>query len=559
MRRKLIILFTPLVAVAAGAAPMSLAIWLAYQTTVESAETKLRSISQTIAADTSKILQDVDQGLIALYDLLYDCSPGDVSAMNTMAYDIPEISDIGIMRPDRKLVCTSWGPVSPPVEPELPPPESGFRLIGPLQIKLMKRFGLVALRKWDNGPEIGALLHPSVLIGRLGADLGEHGFAVLMRREDAHLYAWNGNVPEMEMMESTAEVADGSTQFRAQFKDGIERTLFAVELEGFPGIYAVAAASDTWILRDWIRMSLILGAIGAATSVLLVILVLGIFRRRLSLQGELERSLQKNEFELNYQPVINLQSGRCVGAEALISWRQPGGKRVRPDLFIPLAEDTGLIEPMTEWLMRQIRRELEAFLEEERSFHIAINLSPCHFESERILRSTAHVFGYSAILPNQIIYEITERGLVKKDSGNARDVMTRLRARGSHIALDDFGTGYSSLSYIRSFPLDFLKIDKTFVDAIGTDALTAGLIDSIIDMAKRLELRIIAEGIETGEQADYLRARGVDFGQGWYYSKGMPAREVIAFARAFNKDCADANRITALNPPPHRKAVYPEE
>jgi sensor c-di-GMP phosphodiesterase-like protein len=420
------------------------------------------------------------------------------------------------------------------VEPELPPPESGFRLIGPLEIKLMKRYGLVALRKWENGPEIGALLHPSVLIGRLGADLGEHGFAVLMRREDAHLYAWNGNVPEMEMVESTAEVADGSTQLRAQFKDGVERTLFAVELEGYPGIYAVAAASDTWILHDWIRMSLILGAIGAATSVLLVILVLGIFRRRLSLQGELDRSLQKNEFEINYQPVINLKSGRCVGAEALISWRQPGGKRVRPDLFIPLAEDTGLIEPMTEWLMRQIRREMEAFLEEERSFHIAINLSPRHFESDRILRTTAHVFGYSAILPNQIIYEITERGLIKEDSGKARDVMTRLRERSSRIALDDFGTGYSSLSYISSFPLDFLKIDKTFVHAIGTDALTGGLIDSIIDMAKRLELRIIAEGIETGEQADYLRARGVDFGQGWYYSKGMPAREFIAFARAFN-------------------------
>jgi hypothetical protein len=181
MRRKLIILFTPLVAVAAGVAPVSLAIWLAYQTTVESAETKLRSISQTIAADTSKILQDVDQGLIALYDLSFDCSAEDVSAMNTMTYDIPEISDIGIMRPDRKLVCTSWGPIKPPVEPELPPPESGFRLIGPLKIKLMKRYGLVALRKWENGPEIGALLHPSVLIGRLGADSAAR-FAVLLRR-----------------------------------------------------------------------------------------------------------------------------------------------------------------------------------------------------------------------------------------------------------------------------------------------------------------------------------------------------------------------------------------
>ena len=112
--------------------------------------------------------------------------------------------------------------------------------------------------------------------------------------------------------------------------------------------------------------------------------------------------------------------------------------------------------------------------------------------------------------------------------------MTKLRNRGSHIALDDFGTGYSSLSYISSFPLDYLKIDKSFVDAIGTDTLTAGLVDTIIDMAQRLSLRVIAEGIETREQAEYLRDKGVDYGQGWYFSKGMNAIEFMNFARQFN-------------------------
>jgi sensor c-di-GMP phosphodiesterase-like protein len=533
-RRKLIIFFAALVASVAGLAPVSFAIWLAYRTTVDNAEARLRSISQTMARDTSKILQDVDQALIALYGTSFDCTAQDVSAMNTMAYDIPEISDIGIMRPDRKLVCTSWGPVRPPVKPDIPPPETGFRLVGPLELKFMHRYGLLALRKWKNGPEIGALMHPSVLIGRLGADLGTHGFAVLLRRGDMHLYAWNGNVPEMEMVESQAEVADGSRQLRAKFNDEIERTLYAVELEGYPGIYAVAAASDTWILHDWIRMSLLLGAIGLASSILLLMLLLGLFRRRLSLQGELERSLQKDEFEINYQPVVALETGLCVGAEALISWRQPGGKRVRPDLFIPLAEDTGLIEPMTEWLMKQIRRELEPFLQRQRTFHIAINLSSCHFESDRILRTSAEAFADTAILPGQIVYEITERGLIREDSGVARKVMTVLRERGSRIALDDFGTGYSSLSYIGSFPLDYLKIDKRFVDAIGTDALTAGLVDAITDMAHRLNLRVIAEGIETREQAEYLRARGVHYGQGWYFSRGMNAEDFIDFIRLFN-------------------------
>ena len=399
----------------------------------------------------------------------------------------------------------------------------------------MKRFGLIAMRKREDGSEIGALLHPSILIGRLGADLGKHGFAVLLRREDTHLYAWNGNVPEMEMVESETEEGNGATRLRALFKDGIERTLSAVELEGYPGIYSVAAVSDAWILNDWKRMALILGAIGAGTSIVLLILVAGILRRRLSLQGELESSLQKDEFEINYQPVVELKSGRCIGAEALISWVQPGGARVRPDLFIPLAEDTGLIEPLTEWLMRTLRQEMEELLVADRFFHVAINLSPCHFESDRILHTSSHAFKDSAILPSQIIYEITERGLVEEDNGVAREVMTKLRARKSHIAVDDFGTGYSSLGYISSFPLDFLKIDKRFVDAIGTDAPMAGLVDSIIDMAKRLELRIIAEGIETPEQAEYLKERGVEYAQGWYYSKAVPVAEFITFVEQFNK------------------------
>jgi sensor c-di-GMP phosphodiesterase-like protein len=538
MKRKLIILLALLVGLAAGLTPVGVAIWFSYTFTVGNAEANLHLIAETIAADTSQLLDDVDQGLIALSDLSFGCTTEAINAMNTMAYDIPEISELGLMRPDGKLVCTSWGPVSPPVAPEIPIHAHGFKLLGPMEIKLMKRFGLIAIRLREDGSRIGALIHPSVLIGRLGADLGEHGFAVLLRREDTHLFAWNGNVPEMEMVESESAAGDGSTQLRALFKDGIERTLFAVELEGYPGIYSVAAAADAWIMHDWIRVTVILGAIGAGTSIFLVFLLLGMLKRRLSLQGELERSLQKDEFEINYQPVVDLKSGHCVGAEALISWVQPEGKVVRPDLFIPLAEDTGLIEPMTEWLMKQIRLEMEGLLRENRDFHIAINLSPIHFESEKILSASSRIFGSSAILPSQLIYEITERGLIQHDDEKARSVMTALRNRKSHIALDDFGTGYSSLGYVSSFPLDYLKIDKSFVSTIGTDALMSGLVDSIIDMAKRLDLKIIAEGVETPGQESYLQERGVDYAQGWYYSRAMPAMGFIDFVRTFNKGTA---------------------
>ena len=185
--------------------------------------------------------------------------------------------------------------------------------------------------------------------------------------------------------------------------------------------------------------------------------------------------------------------------------------------------------------MKKIRSEIGGLLQQDHSLHIAINLSPGHFESDRILHSSSAIFGNSGILPEQIIYEITERGLINDADGQAKEVMKCLQSRKSGIALDDFGTGYSSLSYIGEFPLDFLKIDKCFVDTIGTEALTAGLVDSIIDMARRLDLRIIAEGVERRDQADYLKDRGVNFAQGWYYSRSMPAPAFIQFIRDYNK------------------------
>ena len=534
MRRRLTILLAIVVAIVVGLAPVSFALYLAYKTTVGNAEDNLRAIAQDIAADTSQLLNDINQGLNVLSELGYQCTADDVRSMNTIAYDIPGISEVGLIRPDRMLVCTSWGKINPPLKPELPPPHPGFRLVGPQEIHLLNRYGLLALLQREDGSVLIALIHPSVLIGHLGADLGEHGFAVLVRKEDVHMYAWEGNVPEMEMVESESDGGGGSTQFRAQFKDGVERTLFAIEVDGYPGIYSVAAAADEWILHDWVNMAMLLGVIGAGTSVLMIFLIAGMLRRRLSLQGELERSLQKDEFEINYLPVIELKTGRCVGAEALICWRQPGGKRVRPDLFIPLAEDTGLIEPMTEWLMKKIRAEIGELLQHDRSLHIAINLSPGHFESERILQSSSRIFGNSGILPEQIIYEITERGLIDDEDAKAKTIMEQLQSRNSEIALDDFGTGYSSLSYVESFPLDYLKIDKRFVDTVGVDTLNAGLLDTIIDMAYHLKLRTIAEGVETARQADYLLSRDVDYAQGWYFSRALPAAEYIKFVRMNN-------------------------
>lgn len=239
--------------------------------------------------------------------------------------------------------------------------------------------------------------------------------------------------------------------------------------------------------------------------------------------------MRRREFEVHYLPVVDLETNSCVGAEALLRWRHPQEGMVNPDLFVLLAEETGLIVPITEWLMDRVARDIGPALLSDRSLHIAINLSPIHFQSRRILDAADQFFGEGGVPADQIIYEITERGLISQTDTGARDVMASLRSRKSAVALDDFGAGHSNLSYIGSFPLDYLKIDSQFVSAIGTGSIASQLVDSIIDIGKRLDLQLIAEGVETTEQAEYLLAHGVQHAQGYLFSRPLPIDKFLRF------------------------------
>lgn len=254
-----------------------------------------------------------------------------------------------------------------------------------------------------------------------------------------------------------------------------------------------------------------------------------LFRRRCSDRGELEIAVHQRRLVTHYQPIINLTNGACFGAEALVRWRRPDGTFVKPDLFIPLAEESGLIAPITDQIIEMIVEDLGPLLRKDREFHIAINLSAADISSGRILSVLERVLSGSDIEPRQIWLEATERSFV--DIEGARATLTELRRRGYISAIDDFGTGYSGLKYLQHLPVDVLKIDKSFIDAIGTDAPTRHVTEHIIALARELDLRVIAEGVECEEQADYLRAQQVAYAQGWLFSRALPAAELTAFCQ----------------------------
>lgn len=299
-------------------------------------------------------------------------------------------------------------------------------------------------------------------------------------------------------------------------------------------ISTVTVANQSAVTAKWARSATEFGIGGILVSALLSGLVIRIVKRTQSLEADLREAVKFGEIDVHYQPLIDLETGRCVGAEALMRWNHPRRGMIPANEFIPIAERTDLILPMTEVLLRKIASSLGPMLRRDPGLHIGINLAPQHFASTRIIDAVTAIT-QNHIPPGQIIFEITERGLVADENSIARTVMVGLTATGAKLAVDDFGTGYSSLSYLQRFPLDYLKIDKAFVDGISSETESSGLVDQIIRIAKQLDMEIIAEGVEQNYQAAYLRAHGVRHAQGWFFGRPMPIEKFEEFVRGRNQ------------------------
>lgn len=251
-------------------------------------------------------------------------------------------------------------------------------------------------------------------------------------------------------------------------------------------------------------------------------------REQIQLETELHRALEREEFFLVFQPQVALSNGHIVGVEALLRWRHPSRGVVPPDQFIPLLEETGLIIPAGEWILdracAQARTWLDALPGQER-LRIATNLSPRQFQSNNLVEQIENALSRYSIDPKQLELEVTESLLIE-DFPGTHHLLTRLDDMGLRIALDDFGTGYSALTYLQAFPFHVMKVDRSFVSTVGGSTKSEALLKTIVQIGKSLELEVIAEGIETKAQLDFLRAHGCDFGQGFGLARPLPPAEV---------------------------------
>ncbi|WP_127169478.1 EAL domain-containing protein [Xanthomonas sp. BRIP62415] len=510
MKRQRIISVTVLLVLLCATLPISLSYYLAWRLALDREEGKLAQLAALSIRRTETAFDEAHGALLSMgTSPLQPCSQPHLAQMRALVLASHYIVELGYLQQGR-LRCTSWGP-SPEVVAHTAADfvvKRGIAVTTRLRPLANPHHPLMALQLRD----YNVLINPTTL-----TDINlPPGLQLAIGTPDGQILSSTGTAAEQLLI--ALPTAASGTGPDAQALSGRDRR----------GDWAAVVTEPVAYLRGPLAAArLQVVPVGIALALLLVSLVIWVSRRRLSPLARLEIAVQRNEFVVHYQPIIALDTGACVGAEALVRWQQPDGVLIPPDAFIPLAEESGLILPITDLVVAEVIRDLGPTLATDPSLHVAINVSADDIKSGRVQTVLARALHGTNVDSGQLWVEATERSLM--DIEAARTTITHLRGAGHTVSIDDFGTGYSSLQYLQGLPLDALKIDKSFVDTIGTHSATSAVTSHIIDMAKTLQLRTIAEGVERQEQLDYLRAHGVDLAQGWLFSRALPATGFIAY------------------------------
>lgn len=500
-------------ATAAAVAPLVLMLWLSYARAIDRSEASLRLMVDIGMRRADRIFKQAE---LTLEKLARDTGGNFTSQtaeyLARVVYNQTYFREAGLIDERGNLVCTSLGAVQPPI-PVAPneksdPANPRMQIIGVVRTAVAGEDSVIVSLPTHGRGEVNVLIDPSQFIDLFAdIDLGPDG-SISFNRSDGRVLAARG-----------AALTPG----------GNDRSLRLERRSEQFSLTVVGRISRLWALRDWTSDLALYGPISALCSLGLLLLTVRLAHRARGLDAELRTAIRNGEFEAHYQPTIETTTRRCVGAEVLIRWNHPDQGYIRPDVFIAVAEASGLIGPMTEALMRSVVADMSELMRKHPDLHLGINLAPDHFASPRILEEFPRIFNASTIPPGQILLEATERSMIDDEEGTPHRIMAGLRALGAGLALDDFGTGYSSLSYLHKFKFDCIKIDASFVKRIGRDTVSSGLINAIIDLGRKLDVKLIAEGVENELQFKFLEKHGVQYVQGWLFAKAMPAKQFRDF------------------------------
>jgi sensor c-di-GMP phosphodiesterase-like protein len=517
MRRSFSLVLAAVVAAVAMVAPAALSVYLASRQSVKDETLRVTGYAQDVLRRGEETGTQIRNVVDTLRKANYPpCSPREVDLMRQLDLGSSYVQAVGRINGDN-LICTSLGTQQPiPVGPQ-----DAVSALG-LVDRLNRRLSGVSSDKLD----IFSEGHYAVIVDQaLLFDTPNEGGDVEMA---LFMPSSHGRVVVASTAKSPVEFLTpiGVGEQASYVKHG--RIVSAIRSNRYD-LQVVATVPRGYANRRLMQLALTRVPLGILCGLLLTGAVVYLSRIYLSLPMLLRGAARRREFFVEYQPVVELATGRWCGAEALVRWKR-NGVVVSPDRFIPAAEEQGVITAITAVVMETVARDLRGLVALEPEFEVGINLAAADMCSEETLQRLDRMLEVSGVSPTNIYVEATERGFLQGEKSTK--VLNEIRARGFQVAIDDFGTGYSSLSALQSLSLDALKIDKTFVETIGTDGATSGVVLHIIEMAKSMGLVMVAEGVETEAQAEFLRARGVQYAQGWLFSRPLGVEELKRRMRA---------------------------
>jgi sensor c-di-GMP phosphodiesterase-like protein len=440
------------------------------------------------------------------------CNPGQIEAMQQAAFVTPPVKEIAILGPGGETLCSnrSTGLSQRSVLSSELLTVMGFFSLDIVQIVDGQR--MVRLRRSAGPNELAALVPATLFVPQVShLDEPLSVYAHIETREGASIG---------EIGRRPADHSGGL--FVASHRS--EKYGFTVEIIT-PRTGAMAGQSDL----KWLGLFL--------TGILMIVLaVFGMLmpKRRLDNPvAELERALVAGEFVPYYQPIVDIRSGQLRGAEVLVRWRKGDGTLVLPGVFIPLAESSGLIRAMTFDLMRRVCVEAGAAIGLRPALKISFNFAGMLFSDETIVKDVRSTFAGTPIKLSQVVLEVTERDPIENFT-LTRQVIAALQGLGVRIAIDDVGTGHSGLSYMLKLGVDIIKIDKMFVDAIGTDRNSTTIVETLVDLAHNMRMDVVAEGVENFEQVMHLRELGIRSAQGYVFAPPLPGSAFLQLLEAMD-------------------------
>lgn len=495
------------------------------------AQREIDGVANDVLKITTSRLDDAATSLISLgMESDFSCGQASRALLAAAAARVGMASEVAVVDPSGSALCAAQG--EPRVVSQISPEH------GALDADVM--LSLVG---------IGASgAQRMIRLQTRGAD--GRGFRILMPSEDVFPYFLKSEFTPAFIAE--AVMLDGSTIARKLTDPDLAKP----DSSWLPSIKATAAS-----LRYPLRINVMTpgralaevhGALflyanigGFVLAIVAAAIALIVGRRSGGPVREMQDAIQNRQFVPYYQPVIDILSGKLAGCEVLVRWVKPDGKVVPPGRFISLAEASGEIFPMTLALMEAARDDLADLYGERSQLKLGFNLFAGHFDDLSIVSDVERIFDGSQIRMTQLMFEVTERQPLH-DIPRARLVIAKLQALGARVALDDVGTGHGGLSYLLKLGVDVMKMDKMFVDAIGTDRYSVAIVDSMVKLADDMNLDLIAEGVETIEQVEYLRGKGVRMAQGYVFAPPLPASSfkllVEAMAPLERKQARGENR-----------------